>query len=256
VNLGLAGRAAFVTGGAQGIGRAIVERLIAEGARVAFVDVDEAEAAHAVAGIGAGDRVLFVPCDVTSEAAVEAAISATLARFGSLDVLVNNAGVNSYGDATSMTEADWDRVFSVDLKAAWLCAKHALPALIASGHGAIVNISSIHATLTIPGMFPYGAAKAGLLGLTRSLALDYGPRNVRVNAVCPGYVRTRLVQEWLDMQDDPAIEQRIAELQPLGRIGEPAEVASLVAYLASDEASYLTGATFSIDGGMGARFAT
>jgi NAD(P)-dependent dehydrogenase (short-subunit alcohol dehydrogenase family) len=256
VNLGLAGRAAFVTGGAQGIGRAIVERLLAEGARVAFVDIDEPEAARAVAEIGVGDRILFAPCDVRSEDEVEAAISATVARFGSLDVLVNNAGVNSYGDATSMTEADWDRVFSVDLKAAWLCAKHALPSLIASGHGAIVNISSIHATLTIPGMFPYGAAKAGLLGLTRSLALDYGPRNVRVNAVCPGYVRTRLVQEWLDLQDDPAIEERIVELQPLGRIGEPAEVASLVTYLASDEAGYLTGATFSIDGGMGARFAT
>jgi NAD(P)-dependent dehydrogenase (short-subunit alcohol dehydrogenase family) len=256
VNLGLAGRAAFVTGGAQGIGRAIVERLLAEGARVAFVDVDEAEAAAAIAAIGAGDRLLFVPCDVRSEDAVQAAITATAARFGSLDALVNNAGVNSYGDATAMTEADWDRVFSVDLKAAWLCAKHALPCLIASGHGAIVNISSIHATLTIPGMFPYGAAKAGLLGLTRSLALDYGPRNVRVNAVCPGYVRTRLVQEWLDLQDDPAIEARIVELQPLGRIGEPAEVASLVAYLVSDEAGYLTGGTFSIDGGMGARFAT
>jgi NAD(P)-dependent dehydrogenase (short-subunit alcohol dehydrogenase family) len=256
MDLGLGERAAFVTGGARGIGRAIVERLYAEGARVAFVDIDESEGARAITEIGAGERVRFLPCDVQSEDHVEAAIEAAVAHLGGLDVLVNNAGVNSYGDATTMTETEWDRVFAVDLKAAWLCAKHALPPLIASGRGAIVNISSIHANLTIPGMFPYGAAKAGLLGLTRSLALDYGPQNIRVNAVCPGYVRTRLVQEWLDLQDDQSVWERIVQLQPLGRIGEPADVASLVAYLASDEAGYITGTTFSIDGGLSARYAT
>jgi NAD(P)-dependent dehydrogenase (short-subunit alcohol dehydrogenase family) len=256
MELGLGDRAAFVTGGAQGIGRAIVERLLAEGARVAFVDVDEAAGARAVAEIGAGERLVFTSCDVQSEDEVKAAIAGAIARFDHLDVLVNNAGINSYGDATTMAEDDWDRVFAVDLKAAWLCTKHALPALISSGHGAIVNISSIHATLTIPGFFPYGAAKAGLLGLTRSLALDYGPRNVRVNAVSPGYIRTRLTQEWLDLQDDPSLEERVLALQPLGRIGDPADVASLVAYLASDEAGYISGATFAIDGGLGARFAT
>ena len=171
-------------------------------------------------------------------------------------MLVNNAGINSYVDATTMTEADWDRVFAVDLKAAWLCAKHALPALVASGHGAIVNISSIHANLTIPGMFPYGAAKAGLLGLSAEPRPRLRAENVRVNAVCPGYVRTWLVEDWLELQDDPSIEGRIVELQPLRRIGEPEEVASLVAYLASDEASYITGATLAIDGGLSARFAT
>jgi NAD(P)-dependent dehydrogenase (short-subunit alcohol dehydrogenase family) len=200
--------------------------------------------------------VRFLRCDVSAEHEVQTAIGDAVAHLGGLHVLVNNAGINSYDDATTMTEADWDRVFAVDLKAAWLCAKHALPALVGSGHGAIVNISSIHANLTIPGMFPYGAAKAGLLGLTRSLALDYGPRNVRVNAVCPGYVRTWLVEDWLELQDDPSIEGRIVDLQPLRRIGEPAEVASLVAYLASDEASYITGATLAIDGGLSARFAT
>jgi NAD(P)-dependent dehydrogenase (short-subunit alcohol dehydrogenase family) len=256
MDLGLDDRGAFVTGGARGIGRAIVERLLAEGARVVFADIDEAEGARAVAAMGAGERVRFLCCDVSSEDQVQTAIGDAIAHLGGLDVLVNNAGINSYADATTMSEADWDRVFAVDLKAAWLCAKHALPALVASGHGAIVNISSIHANLTIPGMFPYGAAKAGLLGLTRSLALDYGPQNVRVNAVCPGYVRTWLVEEWLEVQDDASVEGRIVELQPLRRIGEPQEVASFVVYLASDEASYISGATLAIDGGLSARFAT
>ena len=256
MDLGLDDRGAFVTGGARGIGRAIVERLLAEGARVVFVDIDEAEGARAIAEMGAGERVRFLRCDVSSEDEVQTAIGDAVAHLGGLDALVNNAGINSYDDATTMTESDWDRVFAVDLKAAWLCAKHALPALVASGHGAIVNISSIHANLTIPGMFPYGAAKAGLLGLTRSLALDYGPQNVRVNSVCPGYVRTWLVEDWLELQDDASVEGRIVELQPLRRIGEPEEVASLVAYLASDEASYISGATLAIDGGLSARFAT
>ena len=247
MDLGLDDRGAFVTGGARGIGRAIVERLLAEGARVAFADIDDTEGARAIAAMGAGERVRFLCCDVSSEDQVQTAIGDAVAHLGGLHVLVNNAGINSYADATTMTEADWDRVFAVDLKAAWLCAKHALPALVASGHGAIVNISSIHANLTIPGMFPYGAAKAGLLGLTRSLALDYGPQNVRVNAVCPGYV---------ELQDDASVEGRIVELQPLRRIGEPEEVASLVAYLASDEASYISGATLAIDGGLSARSAT
>ena len=252
----LAGRVAFVTGGAQGIGRAIVERFLEEGALVALVDVDQVAAAETVAALGSTDRLVSLTCDVTSEREVQDAVATTIERFGGLDILINNAGINAYGEATTMTEGDWDRLFDVDLKASWLCAKHALPALEASGRGSIVNIASIHALMTTKGFFPYAAAKSAVLGLTRSLALDYGTSNVRANAVCPGYVRTRLVQEWLDLQDDPGVEARVIEQQPLGRIGEPAEVASLVAFLASDESSYMTGAVISIDGGLSARFAT
>jgi NAD(P)-dependent dehydrogenase (short-subunit alcohol dehydrogenase family) len=252
----LAGRVAFVTGGAQGIGRAIVERFLAEGAQVALVDIDQIAAAETIAALGPNDYLLSLMCDVTSEREVQDAVATTIERFGGLDILINNAGMNAYGDATTMTEGDWNRLFDVDLKASWLCAKHALPALAASGRGSIVNIASIHALMTIKGFFPYAAAKSAILGLTRSLALDYGTSNVRANAVCPGYVRTRLVQEWFDLQDDPGVEARVIEQQPLGRIGEPAEVASLVAFLASDESSYMTGAVISIDGGLSARFAT
>jgi NAD(P)-dependent dehydrogenase (short-subunit alcohol dehydrogenase family) len=252
----LAGRVAFVTGGAQGIGRAIVERFLEEGAFVALVDIDRRAATEALAAIDAGDRLISLTCDVTSEAEVRDAVEATIEQFGGLDVLVNNAGMNWYGDPTTMTEDAWDRFFDLDLKAAWLCAKHALPSLEASGRGSIVNISSLHGLMTIKGFFPYAAAKSGMLGLTRSLALEYGTRHVRVNAVCPGYVRTRLVQEWLDLQAGAGVEERVIEQQPIGRIGEPAEIAVPVAFLASDESSYITGATISIDGGLGARFAT
>jgi NAD(P)-dependent dehydrogenase (short-subunit alcohol dehydrogenase family) len=252
----LAGRVAFVTGGAQGIGRAIVERFLEQGALVALADVDATAAAETLAAIGDNDRLISLTCDVSSEPVVQEAVERTVEHFGGLDILVNNAGRNSYGDAKTMSEDDWDRLFDVDLKASWLCAKHALPALELSGRGSIVNVSSIHGLMTIKGFFPYAAAKSGLLGLTRSLALEYGASNVRANAICPGYVRTRLVQEWFDLQDDAGVEQRVLDLQPLGRIGEPAEVANLVAFLASDESSYITGAVISIDGGLGARFAT
>jgi NAD(P)-dependent dehydrogenase (short-subunit alcohol dehydrogenase family) len=156
-----------------------------------------------------------------------------------------------------MTEAEWNRVFDVDLKGAWLCAKYALQPMKRAGRGSIVNIASIHASLTIAGMFPYAAAKAGLLGLTRSLALEYGPAGIRINAVLPGYTRTRLVEEWLGTQPDPAeMERRVIALQPLRRMAAPSEIANLVAFVASDEASAITGASLAADCGLGIMFAT
>lgn len=251
----LAGKVALVTGGAQGIGRAIVEKLAREGARVTFVDLEEAAGAAVARELGGG--VAFLRADVTREREVEDATAEIVRRAGRLDVLVNNAGVNAYFDATSMTEVEWDAVFAVDLKGAWLCAKHALPAMKRAGGGSIVNIASIHASLTIAGMFPYAAAKSGLVGLTRSLALDHAPANIRVNAVLPGWTRTRLIEEWFGKQPDPAeAERKVLAVHPLGRLSTPMEVANLVAFVASDEASAITGAALAVDGGLGARFAT
>src|SRR5258707_988264 len=161
----LEGKAARVTGGARGIGRAIVEKLTQEGARVSFLDLDEVGGAATARALA----VSFTRADVTREGEVQAALAQVIGRDGGLDVLVNNAGVNAYFDATAMTEAEWDTVFAVDLKGAWLCCKHALPAMKRAGRGSIVNIASIHARLTIAGMFPYAAAKAGL-----ALAVDGG----------------------------------------------------------------------------------
>ncbi len=249
----LEGKVALVTGGAQGIGRAIVEKLTQEGARVSFLDLDEVGGAATARALA----VSFTRADVTREGEVQAALAQVIGREGGLDVLVNNAGVNAYFDATAMTEAEWDTVFAVDLKGAWLCCKHALPAMKRAGRGSIVNIASIHARLTIAGMFPYAAAKAGLVGLTRSLALDCAPAGIRVNAVLPGWTRTRLVEEWFRMQPDPAeAERKVVAVHPLGRLATPMEVANLVAFVASDEASAITGAALAVDGGLSARFAT
>jgi NAD(P)-dependent dehydrogenase (short-subunit alcohol dehydrogenase family) len=254
----LDGRIAFVTGGARGIGRAIVEKFAAEGAAVTFADVDESAGRETAGELAAGGiPVAFCRADITVDADVQRAIDGVLARHGRLEVLVNNAGVNAYFDATEMTEDEWDRVFGVDLKSAWLCAKYALRPMKIAGRGSIVNIASIHASLTIPGMFPYAAAKAGLLGLTRSLALEYGPAGIRVNAVLPGYTRTRLVEDWLQTQPDPAaMERRVVEIQPLRRMATPAEIANLVAFVASDEASAITGASLAADCGLSVMFAT
>jgi NAD(P)-dependent dehydrogenase (short-subunit alcohol dehydrogenase family) len=148
-------------------------------------------------------------------------------------------------------------VFAVDLKGAWLCARRVLPSMLEARGGAIVNIASIHATLTIAGMFPYAAAKSGLIGLTRSLALDYAPHGIRVNAVSPGWTRTHLVEEWFRLQPDPAeAEAGVMRAHPMRRIATPAEVANLVAFVASDEASAITGASLAVDCGLGVQFAT
>ena len=247
----------LVTGAARGIGRAIAERVVAEGGQVAALDIADAGSAVADELVAQGGRAMFARADVRLEDEVARAVRSALEHFGAIDVLVNNAGVNAYLDATAMSESDWDDVFAVDLKAAWLTCKHVLPHLMAKRSGAIVNISSIHARLTSPGMFPYAAAKAGVEGLTRSLALDYGPHNVRVNAVAPGFTRTYLVEEWLAQQPDPrAAEQAVLAQHPFGRMAEPAEVAAVVVFLASDLASAVTGAVVSVDCGHSARFAS
>jgi len=245
---------AIVTGGTRGIGRATVERLLHDGARVCFCGRD-AEAGRVLeAELEAPGDALFVKCDVAREAQVRNLVATCAARLGPPAFLVNNAGVNATYDAITMDEEEWDAFFAVDLKAAWLCAKHVLPHMLAAGSGAIVNVSSIHAVVTREAFFPYAAAKSGLVGLTRSLALDYGPRGVRVNCVCPGFTRTRLVEESMRLADDrDAAERAMVAAVALGRIAEPHEVASVIAFLASPGASYVTGATLLIDGGLTAR---
>ncbi len=249
----LAGEVAIVTGGSRGIGRAIVELLAREGAAVAFCGRD-AEAGVQAARELEGLPVAFQAADVAAEQDVAALVATCAERFGPPTVLVSNAGVNANFDATAMTEEEWDRFFGVDLKSAWLGAKHVLPHMLKAGHGAIVNVSSLHGFATLEGFFPYAAAKSGLVGLTRSLALDYGPHGIRVNCVAPGFIRTRLVQESIDRNDDrAAAEAAMTRGVALGRIGTPEEVAGVVRFLVSREASYVTGASLLVDGGLTAR---
>ncbi|GAA3129449.1 NAD(P)-dependent dehydrogenase (short-subunit alcohol dehydrogenase family) [Kribbella aluminosa] len=243
----LLGEIVLVTGGAQGIGAAIAAVAHREGAKVGIIDLRPVEPADGRVGVVA---------DVSDGEQVEAAVASLTGQLGEFTVLVNNAGRNAYGDATTMTDDDWDAVFAVDLKSAWLCARAVLPGMIARKHGAIVNIASLHSRLTMRGMFPYAAAKSGLVGLTRSLALDVAEHGIRVNAVSPGYVRTPIHDDFVRRSEDPAAaEQAILDVHPLGRIGTPDEVAEVVCFLASPAASYVTGADWAIDGGLGVRFA-
>jgi NAD(P)-dependent dehydrogenase (short-subunit alcohol dehydrogenase family) len=250
----LAGEIAIVTGGSRGIGKAIVELFARHGASVAFCGRDDDVGRQALDQLERHGGVAFERADVASERDVAALVAACADRFGPPTILINNAGVNANYDATEMTEDEWDAFFAIDLKAAWLAAKHVLPHMVSAGRGAIVNVSSLHGFATLDGFFPYAAAKSGLIGLTRSLALDYGPHGVRVNVVAPGFVRTRLVQESIDRADDrEAAEAAMAGGVALKRIGEPREIASVVRFLASDEASYVTGASLLVDGGLTAR---
>jgi NAD(P)-dependent dehydrogenase (short-subunit alcohol dehydrogenase family) len=252
----LDGRVAFVTGGAHGIGRACVERLQRAGAAVVFCDIEVDVGREVVEALSTGNApVEFVEADVTVEAEMAKTTAFAIDRFGSLDVVVANAGIDRPFDAAEMTEADWDGFLGIDLKSVWLSVKHALPPMRAQRRGAIVTIASIHAFVTSTGKFPYAAAKSGVVGLTRSLALDEGKYGIRANAVCPGYTRTRMLMRGVESSDDPeAAEAEMRAIHPLGRIAEPIEIANVVTFLASDEASFVTGASILVDGGLSARF--
>ena len=242
----------LVTGGSRGIGAATVEKAHAEGARVSFIDLLPDEGADLAARLGA--QVHFTRADVTQAADIARALSESTAKFGPVTGLVNNAGRNSYADPVTMTEDQWDAVFAVDLKSAWLAARAVLPGMIAARRGAIVNIASVHADMTYPGFFPYAAAKSGLVGMTRSLALDMGPHQIRVNALSPGYTETALVAEFF-AKSEPALRERVLDTHPMHRIATPAEIAACICFLLSDEASFVTGANWIVDGGLTARFA-
>jgi NAD(P)-dependent dehydrogenase (short-subunit alcohol dehydrogenase family) len=251
----LSGKAVVVTGAARGIGAAVAEAVVDADGAVALLDVNPA-GEEVAARLAQRGKAHFFRCDVRVLEEVDRAVTDAIGALGGLDGLVNNAGVNAYFDAVEMEEDDWESVFAVDLKAPWLLAKAALPTLV-ERRGAIVNMSSLQAQLTLRGFFPYAAAKAGLEGLTRSLALEYATHGVRVNAVAPGYTDTYLFREWLMRQPEP--ERTLAGVRaaiPLGRLVDPAEVAQVVVFLLSDGASAITGATVAVDGGIGVRFAT
>lgn len=250
----LANKHIFVTGGAKGIGEAIVRDAANEGASVSFVDIDSVSGEKLESELSSeGKKVAFFKADVASFDQLQSAFNQSVTKFGEVTGVVNNAGVNSHADPVTMTDKQWDDFFAIDMKPVWLTAKLALPAMRKAKHGSIVNICSIHGRLTYPGFFPYGAAKSAVLGLTRNLALDEGKHEIRVNAVSPGYILTDLTKTWLSGESGRL--DRANSIQPLGRMGEPFEVAKVVTFLLSDKSTYVSGSDWAVDGGLGARSA-
>jgi NAD(P)-dependent dehydrogenase (short-subunit alcohol dehydrogenase family) len=253
----LADKVALITGAGRGIGAAIAHAFAREGAAVVLAELDIETARQTAREIEQqhGANVLAVQTDVTQSASVQKAVSEAERTFGPLNVLVNNAGINVFCDPLTMTDDDWRRCFAVDLDGVWNGCRAVLPGMVERGAGSIVNIASTHSFKIIPGCFPYPVAKHGVIGLTRALGIEYAPRNVRVNAIAPGYVETQLTRDWWNGQPDPvAAQQATLELQPMKRIGRPDEVAMTAVFLASDEAPFINASCITVDGGRSALY--
>jgi len=258
----LAGKVAVVTGGGAGIGRSIALTLAREGAAVVVVDFDRAVGEGTAAEIAAlGGKAIFVEADVSDSSQVQQIPVRTRQAFGGLDILVNNAGLQllpqESHDLADFPEELWHRQLAVNLTGPFLCFKYCVPEMLKWGAGAVVNLVSIHSFATLPVFGAYAASKGGLLALTRAMALEYSPRGIRVNAVAPGLIHSAIVERFLDTVPDR--EQYLAQAAksyPVGRIGQPQDVAEIVLFLVSDRASFITGACYLVDGGLLARLPT
>ncbi|WP_186397571.1 SDR family NAD(P)-dependent oxidoreductase [Stappia sp. TSB10GB4] len=244
-------KVAIVTGGAGGIGLAIARRFLSDGAKVVIADVDDARGEAAEAELKTLGELRYVHCNVAEKLDVRNLVAATLDAFGDIDILINNAGIVAGGDFLEIEEADFDRVLSVNLKGAFLCsqavARHMVDKVAAGGTpGVIINMSSVNAVFAIADQVPYSISKGGLNQLTKVAALALAPHGIRVNGIGPGSIMTDMLTA---VNADKAAQTRVLSRTPLGRVGEPSEIAGVAAFLASDDASYMTGQTLYPDGG-------
>jgi meso-butanediol dehydrogenase/(S,S)-butanediol dehydrogenase/diacetyl reductase len=240
----LAGKVALVTGGGKGIGLGITQRFLEEGARVAIVQRTPP------GDRSVGEQALFIPADLTRSDEINKAVDAVFRHFDSLDILVNNAGIMFEKTVEEMSEADWDRMMAVNLKAPFLLTKRAMPFLRRHHRGSIINIGSIEGLASNPGHTAYSASKAGIHGFTAAVAVDHGRDGVRCNAIAPGWINSELSEVYLEeMQDSARIRRELMMMHPAGRLGEPRDVGNLAVWLASDESSFVTGQVYVIDGG-------
>ncbi|HLW91298.1 MAG TPA: glucose 1-dehydrogenase [Roseiarcus sp.] len=244
------GKAAIVTGGGAGIGRATADRLASEGAAVVIMDMRVEDAEASVEHIAKlGGRALAVAGNATQEHDIAVVIERGVAAFGAINLLVNNVALTLKATLSECTPDDWDREFEGTLKTAFLFSRALLPSMVKQGGGAIVNIGSVNG-FTYVGNPAYSAAKAGLISLTQSIAVEYGPRGVRANMVSPGTIRTSTRSWTKRLERDPQIFEKLARWYPVGRVGRPEDIAAAVAYLGSDDASFVNGANLVVDGGL------
>ncbi len=245
-------RTAIITGAGQGIGEATAYRFAKEGARVVIAELNAEKGESAAAHLREqGYQAIAVQTDVADPDSVIRMVEISVKEFGPPNILVNNAGINVFNEPLKLTLDEWRRCFAVDLDGVWFGCRAVLPHMIRLGKGSIVNVASVHSFHIIPKCFPYPVAKHGVIGLTRALAVDYGPHNIRVNAVCPSYVATQLtVEYWNSFPDGQTERQRAENLHPLRRVGTPDDIAWAILFLASDEANFITGESLMIDGGL------
>jgi NAD(P)-dependent dehydrogenase (short-subunit alcohol dehydrogenase family) len=245
-------KAVVVTGGALGIGQAVSKLITEREGSVAILDWNE-EAGNATcdAIVESGGRAIFEKVDVADYASVEAAIGIAARTFGKVDSLVVSAGIQRYGTAVTTLDEQWDEVLNVNLRGAWNASRAVIPHLLRSGGGTIVNVSSVQALASQQNVLAYTVSKHGLLGLTRSVAMDFAKQNIRANAVCPGTVDTPMLQWAASLDPNPqAVYDACNQMHPLGRIAKPREIAEVVAFLAHDRSSFVTGAVWTVDGGL------
>lgn len=248
----LEGKRVVITGAAQGIGLAIARTFHAEGAGLLLIDRDGDLLEREVERLRvSGGAIAFSAADITEAAAIQRAVDDAATTIGRPNALVNNAGVNVFSEPLETSEADWQRCFDINLKGAWNCSKAVLPGMIEDGAGVILNIASTHAFTIIPHTFPYPLAKHALIGMTKSLGLEYAGRGVRVNALAPGYVRTqKVIDYWNSFPDPAAAEAETLKLHPGGRIATPEEIAMAALFLVSDECPFINAACLTADGGL------
>ena len=249
MQMDFSGKTAVITGGSKGIGGATATRFLEEGAKVVVLDIDQKRAVERLAPFGASGR--FIYCDVSKSDQVKKAFDQIQGQYDSVDILVNNAGIQRYSTVTETSEEEWDFVMDVNLKSAFLCAKYAILQMQHQGSGVIVNVSSVQGFITQHNVAPYTTSKTAMLGLTRSIAVDYAPE-IRAVAVCPGSVDTPMLRWSANQSPNPdAVFEEVRNMHLAERIAEPVEVANLILYLASDAAAFITGQAFRIDGGLG-----
>ncbi len=248
---GFEGKCAIITGAASGIGRATAELFAQEGAAVAIADINDVDGLALVQEIlNTGGKAIYLHCDVTLGEDCQRAVKETVEQLGALDILFNNAGVIRRADVVETSEADWDTVMSVNVKSVFLMSKFAVPAMEANGGGAIINSASGWGLKGGAKAVAYCASKAAVVNMTRAMAIDHGPQNIRVNCVCPGDTDTPMLREEArQLAQDKQVFLKEAAVRPLGRYGDPIEVAQAVLFLASEAASYITGAALVVDGG-------